>query len=348
MTLNLRRVSWLIATLLCVSSSNATDASPESDASSSRTGDWERIRRADNRENPESVRSMLSMLDDAFGRVAAARFEQLAQDPPTLSIQLVASDFRAIYFQTRRTEYSGGTRWKIRTTPETLSTITKINIAARLSQIDAVGPHWLAQYLLYLRRVHDDDIRVDPLRAMGLIDNQEPTGHLPESGDAVRLGIEDTRAMLTFLIAHEVFHVLHPFYCRESGTECLERRRADELSADMFALDTMRLVGEQYGDAEYQMSVPTQVFLRLLIVIGDDSAISTHPPHVERVRSANTALREWLTRFSADPTEKADLNSFADGVDDVVERVLTEGASTYYAGLDEEAIEVVIDHLRLY
>lgn len=301
---------------------------------------WENCRRDNLTTDQETIGFFANIVEDALARIVKLYESDTRISSARVGITLSPSDLRPIFFQTQTISRSEGDEYVIRTSVETLSTLSKINIAIRVAQHDEVGIDWLAQYLLFLRKNGGDATRIDPLRALGLIDVDGPIGKLEGLPDIIKRGIDDSVAMLTYLIAHELYHVKIPFVCFEIPVQCNNKKRSDEIRADLFAIETLSLLFE--GDS-YYAHLPSHVFTRLAILLGEPSTPRTHPHHVDRVRQSKTALVSWATAngTTVDGETLKYLNNFLRSVDE-------EGIAGYFSGLDEEAIPIAYDDLKLF
>ena len=129
---------------------------------------------------------------------------------------------------------------------ESVATLAKVSMAIALSGADKkLGNNWLNTYLLYIRRVPDGATIVDPLKASGYIDNQGEVdvGDRMDQGTAnemVSLAENNKDSMLTFIIAHEIGHIVLKHNLKQAPDESNEhffaRSRANESKADQFAM----------------------------------------------------------------------------------------------------------------
>jgi hypothetical protein len=293
------------------------------------------------------------MLDDTFddvyalstlsGKVPREQFERV----------IIRSPNQSFLFSSTIGSRDGQPVRVVRTSSETFATVTKIAIARHLRELPRFGENWLAHYLLYMRKTADGEEIIDPLRASGMIANGLTLApEAPDFSNALRQGINDTYALMTFMVAHEFYHLEHPATCSDDSPACLASSRADEAAADVYATAILDKLAKQDGSEAYQLGIPCYLFAQLMLVMEGVNGRTpilpgSHPPTHERLRNAALSLKGWTEANAASPAAE-DLRAMADYSLGIAARIDAETPAKYFAGVDEEAATVTLQSLKLY
>jgi hypothetical protein len=314
-------------------------------------GDWEACRRRHNASDRASVESFQRMFDQAFAEVFAYSTSSKTVEPSAYERLIVRDPLHAFLFQAEPVQLGAREVRVIRTSAETFATISKITIARHLPDLEGFNEEWLARYMLYIRKTPDESAIVDPLRASGLV---RATGNMnkgvPDFTDALKQGINDTHIVMTFLVAHELYHFDHPFSCSGSTLECEALRKAHEAGADAFAIDVLAKLAAKDPTPDYLLGLPTYVFSQLMLVLqGARVAIApkTHPPDHERLRSAALTLEQWVNAHPDNPAA-AGLRDMANLALKIVKDIDAEGPTAYFQVIDNEASDVTLASLKVF
>lgn len=314
-------------------------------------GTWEDCRRKRHVSERASIEPYQKMLDDTFADVFVFSPSYTADSHKLFEREVVSDPLTAFMFEAYRFRGNDGEKRVIRTSSETFATITKMAMVRHFTGLPKIGDEWPPKYLLYIRNTADGAAIMDPLRASGLITmNGEVRPGVPDFTDAIRQGINDTYSVVSFLVAHEIYHLDNPFACAAATDECLARRRQHETDADTFAIDVLGKLAAQDPEPDHRLGVPIYVFSQLMLVMQGarvSVAPATHPPNHERLRSAARALDKWIKAHPASPSAPS-LRLLADQALKIVKDIDTEGPNAYFAGVDEEASEVTLASLRVY
>lgn len=168
----------------------------------------------------------------------------------------------------------------------------QVCVAMSLS-VDHLNDHrWFMQYLLYVRKCWNHQVRwiADPTRAAGIRPADLPPSVVTNSTAMLMSG-------LTFILAHEAGHVAlkHRSAPRpgEGASERLNRVRQQEGDADQYALGIMRRmqtvpVGGAISFIAFLLTQQRSV---------QPSAGATHPPDHRRIARMSRYVREHIDDF---------------------------------------------------
>jgi hypothetical protein len=255
----------------------------------------------------------------------------------------------AFVFESKRLLRNGVELRRIETTGETMATIGKMAIALRLHEVPRFTDAWMPRYLLYIRKTPEGDPIIDPLRASGLVYYDPELRVTADFIAPFRAGLEDTYSALSFLVAHELYHLDHPFHCKDVSEICMGRRRQHEADADAFAIYVLSNHAKNKGVPDHYLAVPLVIFSQLMLTMeGRRKPIfpQTHPPDHERLRSAAMAVDKWLNENPG--KSDGSLRLMVDQTLKVLHDIETETPAAYFAGMDQEASKVTLDSLKVY
>lgn len=317
------------------------------------SGDWEACRRRNNRLDLASTQSFQKMLNDAFDQAYSVSDLRRSTTRDEFDLVVVRDPVDPFLFESTTRERNGRTIRVIRTSSETFSTISKITIARHLPRLPKFQMDWIGHYLLYMRKSSSVGGIVDPLRASGLVLMAEPKRKpgTPDFSDALRDGINDTLTVVTFLVAHELFHLERPFHCELTADKCGPLRKRHETDADANAILLLQQLATDDPTPDHRLEVPIAVFAQLMLVLERATEHPTdttnHPALHERLRAATLALDSWMNG-KADNASIASLREFSELAHSTLSRIDSETPQKYFEGVDDEAKSASLESLKLY
>lgn len=312
---------------------------------------WETCRRQRHRVNEASVDVYERMLRQTFLDVSRSVQSRSAFPIERYSFVVLREPLFPFLVESQRAFDSRGERRYVRASAETFSTVGKLAMARHLVGIGRIDLEWASRYLVSIRRIPPGDPIVDPLRVSGLIsESAEVAVSAPDFTPAIREAINDTYSVMQFVMAHEIYHLEHPFHCNASPTECKRAVAAYEVEADQFAFGVMATLAAKESDPGHHLAVPTFLFSMLMLTMDRVETLdrgSSHPPNFERMRSSIEALKRWMI---ANPTSSAadNLQEVVDIATGILADIDSNGPDAYLRALDEEAQAVDRLALRLY
>lgn len=247
----------------------------------------------------------------------------------------------------------------IQTSSETVAGLHKVAMAQSVGTLVDTDGAWLNRYLLYIRAISDGDAIVDPLRASGVYQGGNPPVLAIERSkfDTVWKNAQAMAdSMLTFLIAHEVAHLVSPRKLQgmlESDDKYNERVRADEARADHEGLKLLAAVEAMETGAEkrvplYLLGAPMVFFQWIVTMQG--ARRSLHPrTHPLDHRRALSAVRQIGTMLADLPLTEAERKGIprtnAEAIAEI-EAIEKRGVEAYFSDLDKAARNVTLASLR--
>jgi len=314
---------------------------------------WEACRRRDNSLDRASIESFQRMLDRAFDDAYSVSSLRKSTTKEQFERLIVRDPTTAFLFDSTTSFRTGKAIRTIRTSSETFATISKITIARHLARLPRFSDSWLAKYLLFIRKTPDGTVIIDPLRASGLVSREgKATPGVPDFTPAIREGIEDTHAVITFMVGHELYHLERPLVCAGSAEQCNALRREDEANADGYSVQILHSLELKDPSGGYRLAIPAYVFSQLMLTMEGSTGRSPivggqHPPNHERLRSAALAIRAWCDSNPSDASSAAD-RDLADSALKIVADIDRETPSKYFSAVDAEASAVTLASLKIY
>lgn len=247
----------------------------------------------------------------------------------------------------------------IQTSSETVAGLHKVAMAQSVGTLVDTDGAWLNRYLLYVRATSDGDAIVDPFRASGVYQGGNPPVLAIEQSKFETVwrnaqGMADS--MLTFLIAHEVAHLVAPRKPQgflESDDMYQERVRADEIRADREGLKLLAAIEAKESGPEKQVPLyllgAPMVFLQWIVTMqGARRSLHprTHPLDHIRALSAVRQIQTMLAELPLTEIERVNiLRASAETIAEI-EAIEKQGVEAYFAGLDKAARGVTLASLR--
>jgi hypothetical protein len=252
----------------------------------------------------------------------------------------------------------GATRRVVWISAETVTTIFKIAGATALTVLDPDrGDKWLRSYLLYLRKLPDGAIMVDPLRASGYVDaHGKWKAGASEAEEFQRQTGNVAEAILMFLLAHEIAHFVEPRAARSTSEsdEAHERRvRADEARADAFAIELLASIERSTVGADdrptFYLKGAPMLFLSWVLVLQASRhpvGPGTHPADHVRALKASEMIEARIGTFGLTKKAEQEVRRAAKETRDEMAQIAADPA-LFFSRLDTEASAVTLDSLRL-
>lgn len=297
------------------------------------------------------MRTRIGHIKDVLTPGRRARLEKL-------QLGVLSAESSYFFFESGFDASTGERLPTIRTSAETTASLLKISMAQQVGAYRDADGAWLHRYMLYVRRVPDGLPILDPLRASGMVTPENklaasvPPAKFDEMANEAKKNFD---CMLTFLLAHEVAHLLEPRPDRgskESLADYLARVRADEAKADSVALDILADVERrQPGEKTLPLYLVGAPFLFLQWVVTMQASRhalkpTTHPLDHVRAASVMKKLLVLLPTLPITPTEVKLVTKAANEGLEEMSRIEKVGLENYFADLDQQAAKVTVESLR--
>lgn len=247
----------------------------------------------------------------------------------------------------------------IRTSSASLAGLSKVSMAQSVGTLVDKDGSWLFKYLLYIRAIPDGETIIDPLRASGVVSGGGNGIVEIEQAKFERVW-KDSQVvfdnMLTFLLAHEVAHLVSPRRSKgtfESDISYEQRVRDDEARADREALKMLAAVEATQTGADksmplYLLGAPVVFFQWIVTMEGSRRSLHprTHPLDHSRAELAVLEIKKLLARLPLTPSERASFPKVNEEALQELSAIKKAGVENYFASLDEQSRRVTIESLR--
>lgn len=317
---------------------------------------WELCRRKQNSLKKASIQSFQKQLDRAFETAYPHSDLHSRTNKKDFELLIVRDPHSAFLFQSTLSNINGRSRHVIKTSSETIVTLGKLTMAGHLSRLPGFNDEWLARYMMYVRGTPDGQPIVDPLRASGLLSVDQgkvsvPPG-APDFRDIFRLSMHENYQFLTYLVAHELYHLDRPFECLESDSVCRVLKQKDETAADQFATALFIKLWQDMTEEHINIALPAHIMSQLMAVMEGRAARSpiigqSHPPLHERYRSTVLTLKAWFDR-NYHSNEAAPLRELIEMHLETLSDIDEESPEGYFDDLDSEAEGVTLASLKIF
>lgn len=247
----------------------------------------------------------------------------------------------------------------IQTSSETVAGLQKVAMAQSVGTLVDNDGAWLHRYLLYVRALPDGDAIVDPLRASGIYQGGNPPVLAIERSkfETIWNGAQAMfDSMLTFLIAHEIAHLVNPRKPQgllESEERYTARVRADEVRADREGLNLLAAIEARETGSEKQVPLyilgAPMVFLQWIVTMqGARRSLHarTHPLDHIRALSAVRQIGTMLAGLPLTSAERGSLPRVSAETIAEIDAIEQRGREAYFSALDKEAQGVSLASLR--